>query len=71
MNFFKFNQAAARSPVFSNMREVCGRHRLAPGHYVIIPCTFKPNEEADILLRIYSEREAKASWVLLNTYYFV
>lgn len=54
--FFMTNSSVARSPVFINMREVCGRHKLKPGHYVIIPCTFNPNEEAKFMLRIFSER---------------
>jgi len=61
LNFFKFNQATGRSPTFSNMREICGRHRLKPGNYVIVPCTFKPNEEADFHLRIYSEKPCPAA----------
>ncbi|CAH8432796.1 unnamed protein product [Schistosoma rodhaini] len=54
--FFMINSSVARSPAFINMREVCGRHKLKPGHYVIIPCTFNPNEEAKFMLRIFSER---------------
>nr|CAX69741.1 Calpain-B [Schistosoma japonicum] len=54
--FFMTNSSVARSPVFINMREVCGRHKLRPGHYVIVPCTFNPNEEAKFILRIFSER---------------
>ncbi|KAH9593857.1 calpain 2, (m II) large subunit, variant 5 [Schistosoma haematobium] len=54
--FFMTNSSVARSPVFINMREVCGRHKLKPGHYVIIPCTFNPNEEAKFMLRIFSEQ---------------
>jgi len=60
LNFFKFNKASGRSN-FVNMREVCTRHRLPPGDYCIIPCTFKPNEEADFLLRIFSEKPAPAN----------
>jgi len=60
LNFFKYNAAAARS-TYSNMREICQRFKLAPGHYVIIPSTFKPNEEADFLVRIYSERGVDSS----------
>ncbi|KAH8855093.1 Calpain-B [Schistosoma japonicum] len=48
--FFMTNSSVARSPVFINMREVCGRHKLRPGHYVIVPCTFNPNEEAKFIL---------------------
>nr|CAH8831496.1 unnamed protein product [Trichobilharzia regenti] len=54
--FFMTNSSVARSPIFINMREVTGRHRLKPGHYVIVPCTFNPNEEAKFMLRIFSER---------------
>ena len=60
LDFFKYNKAAERS-VFSNVREVSTRHRLAPGHYCIIPCTFKPAEEADFLVRIFSEKPAVAT----------
>ncbi|KAK4469954.1 hypothetical protein MN116_007453 [Schistosoma mekongi] len=57
MKFFKYNASVARSPAFINLREVCGRHRLDPGHYVIIPSTFQPNEEAEFMLRIFSEKK--------------
>ncbi|KAA3678062.1 calpain, invertebrate [Paragonimus westermani] len=56
MNFFKYNASKARSPAFINLREVCGRHKLKPGNYVIIPSTFQPNEEADFMLRVFSEK---------------
>ncbi|CAH8843229.1 unnamed protein product [Trichobilharzia szidati] len=56
MKFFKYNASVARSPAFINLREVCGRHRLDPGRYAIVPSTFQPNEEADFILRIFSEK---------------
>ena len=56
INFFKYNASVAKSPAFINTREVCGRHRLEPGDYCIIPSTFNPNEEGDFLIRIYSEK---------------
>ncbi|CAH8528468.1 unnamed protein product [Heterobilharzia americana] len=56
MKFFKYNASIARSPAFINLREVCGRHRLDPGRYAIVPSTFQPNEEAEFLLRIFSEK---------------
>ncbi|CAH8490324.1 unnamed protein product [Schistosoma turkestanicum] len=56
LKFFKYNASIARSPAFINLREVCGRHRLDPGRYVIVPSTFQPNEEADFMLRIFSEK---------------
>ncbi|TGZ62116.1 hypothetical protein CRM22_007626 [Opisthorchis felineus] len=55
MNFFKYNASKARSPAFINLREVCGRHKLPPGRYAIIPSTFQPNEEAEFMLRIFAE----------------
>ena len=56
--FFQRSDSVASSPQYINMREVTGRHRLTPGEYVVIPTTFEPGEEADFLLRIYSEKEA-------------
>lgn len=61
--FFLRNPMSARS-IFANTREVCGRHKLMPGDYVIVPSTFMPNEEAKFLLRIFSERPYKAGYVV-------
>ena len=63
VNFFKRSASVAKSPVFSNMREVCGRHKLTPGNYVIVPSTFQPNEEADFMLRLYTEKAVTAAYV--------
>ncbi|OQV14025.1 Calpain-B [Hypsibius exemplaris] len=54
-DFFRYNASVARSPAFVNSRQVTTRFRLPPGDYCIIPSTFEPNEEADFLLRLYSE----------------
>ncbi|BFZ11476.1 hypothetical protein BsWGS_14514 [Bradybaena similaris] len=56
MNFFKYNQSVAKSPTFINMREICGRHKLPPGTYVIIPSTFEPHYEGEFLMRIFTEK---------------
>ena len=56
VEFFKYNRAAAKSPTFCNMREICGRHKLQPGHYCVIPSTFQPNQDGDFLLRMFSEK---------------
>lgn len=53
MNFFKQNVSVARSVVFVNAREVGRRFRMAPGHYLIVPSTFEPGQEAKFLLRIF------------------
>ncbi|CAO1383373.1 unnamed protein product [Diamesa hyperborea] len=55
MNFFKYNASVARSPAFINLREVSCRFKLSPGHYLIVPSTFEPNEEGEFLIRIFSE----------------
>lgn len=54
--FFKYNASVAKSPSFINMREICGRHKLSPGTYVIIPSTFEPNQQGEFLLRIFTEK---------------
>jgi calpain len=60
LNFFKFNASAAKSPSFINLREICGRHKLAPGTYCVVPSTFGPNEEGDFLIRLFTEKPAVA-----------
>ncbi|KAM7534223.1 hypothetical protein Aperf_G00000106135 [Anoplocephala perfoliata] len=59
-DFFRHTRMAALSS-YANTREVCGRHKLMPGDYVVVPSTIQPNEEAKFLLRIFSERPYSAS----------
>lgn len=61
VTFFKKNASVAKSYTFVNLREIAGRHKLAPGDYFIVPSTFEPQKEADFLLRIYSEKPQMAS----------
>jgi len=56
LDFFKYNASVAKSPTFINMREVCGRHKLPPGTYAIVPSTFEPHTEGDFLVRIFTEK---------------
>jgi len=61
LNFFKYNASVAKSPSFVNMREVCGRHKLEPGTYCVVPSTFGPNEEGDFLVRLFTEKPATSA----------
>ncbi|KFD48822.1 hypothetical protein M513_10306, partial [Trichuris suis] len=47
-------KSCARSPVFINLREICGRFRLPPGDYVLIPSTYQPNEEGEFMVRVFT-----------------
>ncbi|XP_060077139.1 calpain-B-like isoform X2 [Ylistrum balloti] len=60
LKFFKYNASTAKSPSFINMREICGRHKLSPGTYVIIPSTFEPHQQGEYLVRIFSEKANQA-----------
>ncbi|RUS84595.1 hypothetical protein EGW08_007622 [Elysia chlorotica] len=56
VKYFKYHASVAKSPTFINMREVCGRHKLEPGTYAIIPSTFEPHYEGEFLIRIFTEK---------------
>ncbi|XP_055380828.1 calpain-A-like [Condylostylus longicornis] len=57
LSFFKYRASVARSQYFINTREVSGRFKLPPGHYLIVPSTFDPNEEGEFLIRVFSEHK--------------
>uniref|UniRef100_A0A158Q8T4 Calpain catalytic domain-containing protein n=1 Tax=Elaeophora elaphi TaxID=1147741 RepID=A0A158Q8T4_9BILA len=52
--YFQQHKSCARSAAFINLREITGRFRIPPGNYVIVPSTFEPNEEAEFMLRVYT-----------------
>ncbi|XP_076145628.1 calpain-9 [Alosa pseudoharengus] len=58
-DFFRYHPSKARSRTYINMREVSERFTLPPGKYVLVPTTFQPHHEADFMLRIFSEKQAK------------
>ena len=57
-DFFLSNASTARSPSFTNSREVVARFQLEKGDYVIVPSTFKSGEDGDFILRLFSEKYA-------------
>ncbi|XP_075165551.1 calpain A isoform X3 [Haematobia irritans] len=57
LSFFKYRSSVARSPHFINTREVTARFQLPPGHYLIVPSTFDPNEEGEFIIRVFSESQ--------------
>ena len=47
---------------FTNSREVQKRFDFDPGRYIIIPCAFKPSDEGDFLLRVFTEKESSGRY---------
>ena len=56
--YILYHRSEATSGSFTNTREVFKRFDLDPGRYVLVLCTFKPNEEGDFLLRVFTEKMA-------------
>ncbi|XP_068135777.1 calpain-8-like [Hyperolius riggenbachi] len=59
-DFFRKNKEVACLDIYKNHREVSKRFLLPVGNYVIVPTTYKPCEEADFFLRVFTEKDAKA-----------
>eukprot|EP00063_Salmo_salar_P056486 XP_014031321.1 PREDICTED: calpain-9-like [Salmo salar] len=57
-DFFRYNGSKARSKTYINVREISERFTLPPGKYLLVPTTFQPHNEADFLIRIFSEKAA-------------
>ncbi|XP_076014720.1 calpain-9 [Genypterus blacodes] len=51
----KGRRPVLRSSSYAARREVVLRGTLPPGHYIIIPSTFKPNQQGAFLLRVLTE----------------
>ncbi|XP_029352382.1 calpain-3b isoform X5 [Echeneis naucrates] len=59
-DFFLYTASKAKCKTYINLREVTARFRLPPGEYVIIPTTFKPHEEGEFILRVFSEKQSRS-----------
>ncbi|XP_074649674.1 calpain-B-like isoform X2 [Tubulanus polymorphus] len=46
----------AFSGQYTNLRQVCRRFELNPGHYVVVPSTFRPGQQSSFLLRIFNQK---------------
>ena len=53
--YIDYNYSSGNSGSFTNAREVMKRFDFNPGRYFVLPCAFKPGEEGDFLLRIFTE----------------
>lgn len=59
--FFLYNASTARSKNFINLREISERFRLPAGTYVIVPSTYEPNQEAEFVIRMFTEKRSGTS----------
>ncbi|XP_071489485.1 calpain-A-like [Diadema antillarum] len=55
-NDLMYMQPVGSSSLYINHREVLGRFNLHPGHYCVIPSTFKPNISLRFMTRIFTEK---------------
>ena len=61
-SFFTSHWPVAQTKQHLNAREVMDMFRLAPGEYLIVPSTFRPDETASFMLRILSKSETHAQY---------
>uniref|UniRef100_A0A8C7Z1W4 Calpain 9 n=1 Tax=Oryzias sinensis TaxID=183150 RepID=A0A8C7Z1W4_9TELE len=66
-DFFRYHPSKARSRTYINMREVSERFTLPPGKYLLVPTTYQPHQEADFIIRIFSEKKADMLFLAFDT----
>ncbi|CAL1537331.1 unnamed protein product [Lymnaea stagnalis] len=55
-DFFDVHKEVYTSGAFLNVRQITKRFSLPPGEYILVPCTWEPNENADFYLRFFFEK---------------
>ncbi|XP_041352940.1 calpain-9-like [Gigantopelta aegis] len=55
-DFFDYNRSVASCDAFTNSRQVVKRLAMKPGEYVVIPCTYEAEQEADFYIRFFFEK---------------
>lgn len=61
---FMYNYDSGTSGTYINYREVTARFELEPGHYVIIPTTFKSDFPSKFMIRVFAEKDFELRWDL-------
>ncbi|KAL4237592.1 hypothetical protein ACF0H5_002306 [Mactra antiquata] len=56
-DYFDHNDRVASCDMFVNSRQIIQRLVLPPGDYIIIPCAYDVNEEAEFYLRFFFENK--------------
>lgn len=58
-NYVDYNHSVGNSGAFTNAREVHARFDFEPGTYILIPCTYKPEQDGEFLIRIFTEKSSQ------------
>jgi calpain len=60
-NFFQGSKVAESTDEYKRRRENSKRVRLPPGTYCLVPTTYEKDEEADFIIRVFSEKSSGVS----------